>query len=216
MAYTDSTKVQNFLQRSLTQYETDLFDTVLAAVKAWIDKTLASTFDEVAATTRYFDGGVQNLDIDPCTAISAVLALADDGDTSYTYDLTTTPEVIAEPQNETVKRELRRRYGRFPRGMKRIAVTAKFSEYDSGVPGDIVLLATRLVAGVLQAGKNTGDGNISAESLEGHSVRYNDKANDIEGIAKSDPTVASILSSRRELLVDNSGNEPDHGYDDVL
>lgn len=209
MAYTDSTKVSNFLQRALNAYETAEIASLIAAVQIWIDKKLNSTFDQANPSTRYYDGGVKNLDIDPCTAITAVSALNDDGTDSYDYDQTITPQVIFEPQNETVKREIRKRIGKFPSGIHRIAVTATFSEYDGGVPADIALLATTLIAGVISAGKQAAQGNIASESLEGHSISYNTNPAFIEGIAENDPTVKSILASRAELYVDNSGDDCD-------
>jgi hypothetical protein len=213
MAYSDATQVSNFLQRSLNAYETAELTNILAAIKIWIDKRLNSTFDLATPTTRYFDGGVPNLDIDPCTAITKVEAINDDGSDAYTY--TDTYEYVAEPQNETVKRELRKRLSAFPHGVHRIAVTATFSEYDSGVPADIQIAATRLAAGVINAGKIASlGGNVAAESLEGHSITYNVRGTDFEGIAENDPTVKSILAARQELLVDNYEPNTQPGYDD--
>lgn len=202
MAYTDATQVSNFLQRSLNAYETAELTNIIASIKVWLDKKLNSTFDQVNATTRYYDGGVRNLDIDPCTDISEVKALNDDGTDSYVY--TEGTEYIAEPQNETVKRELRKRLSPFPHGIQRVAITAKFSEYDGGVPADIQIVVTRLAAGILNAGRIASQGgNVQSESLEGHSITYATNQSTIEGLSESDPTVSAILSQRRELYVDN-------------
>lgn len=213
MAYTTSSQVSDFLQRSLNAYETSELTTLIAMVKIWIDKRLNSTFDSAVSSTRYYDGGVRNLDIDPCTAITKVEAINDDGTDSYEY--TSGTEYLAEPQNETVKREIRKRLARFPRGLHRIAVTATFSEYDSGVPADIQVLATRLVAGLINAGKFAGQGgNVLEESLEGHSVKYMQNTSNIEGLAQDDPTVAAILAQRDELYVDNYNPRNEYGYED--
>lgn len=222
MAYTDATQVSNFLQRSLTSYETSELPNIIAAIKIWLDKKLNSTFDQVGATTRYYDGGVRNLDIDPCTDITSVQSIGDNGGESYEY--TEGTEYVAEPQNETVKRELRKRLHPFPYGLHRIAVTAKFSEYDGAVPADIQIAATRLSAGVINSGITAGtsttggSGAISRESLEGHSIEYDTsttgKSGSLEGLAQEDPTVASILASRMELLTDNYDPRNEIGYDD--
>lgn len=213
MAYTTSSLISAFLQRSLTANETTLLTTLIPAIQIWIDKRLNSTFDNVASSTRYYDGGVRNLDIDPCTAISQVEAINDDGTDSYIY--TSTYEYVAEPQNETVKRSLTKRLAAFPRGVHRIAVTALFSEYDSGVPSDIQILATRLVTGVINSGKYAGmGGNVMQESLEGHEIRYLPNSAEVHGIIESDPIVQSILAVREEIYLDNAEPRNELGYGD--
>ncbi len=212
MAYTDATQVSNFLQRALTSYETNELAAIIATVQKWIDARLNSTFDTVGATTRYYDGGVRNLDIDPCTNITQVEAINDDGTDSYIYSAPY--EYVAEPQNNNVKREIRKRLAAFPRGVHRIAVTAQFSEYDGGIPADIVTLATRIVVGILNQGKIAGSGgNVLQESLEGHEIRYQMNTSAIEGIAQDDPTIAAILAMHDELYVDTAEPRNDFGSD---
>lgn len=216
MAYTDTTKISNFLGRTLNAYETSEAASIISAVQVWIDKRLNSTFDLATPSVRYYDGGIRNLDIDPCTAITQVEAINDDGTDSYVYSTPT--EIIYEPQNETIKREIRKRLAAFPRGVHRIAVNATFSEYDAatgGVPADIVILATRLVAGVINAGKFAGSGgNVLQEALEGHEIRYQINTSSILGLAQDDPTVASILALRDELYVDNYERRNEYGYNE--
>lgn len=211
MAYTNQAQVQNFIQRALTDNEAAYLAVIIPALKIWIDKRLNSTFDVATSTTRYYDGGVRSLTIDPCTAITKVEALNDDGSDSYEY--TSGTEYIAEPQNETVKREIRKRLAKFPRGTHRVAVTALFSEYDSGVPADIQVLTTRLAAAVLNQGKVAGQGgNVQRESLEGHDIHYQMNTSAIEGIVQDDPTVAAIIEQRKELLIDDYDRRNEFGY----
>lgn len=202
MAYTTNAKIADYLQRSLTTDETDFLAVVIPAIKIWLDKKLGSTFDEASETTRYFDAaGMQSLDIDPCTAITAVKSVDDERGVEYAY--TNLTEYIAEPQNETVKRELvRRGSGRWPRGLGSVAVTAKFSEYDNGVPEDIQVIATRIAAEILNTGKReSAGGNVSSESLEGHSIHYDTSSDVLETIADNDPIIKSMLALRTEPLV---------------
>lgn len=214
MSYTDSTQVSNFMGRALTAYETSELTNIIAAVKVWIDKYLNSTFDLATPSVRYYDGGVRNLDIDPCTAITQVEAINDDGSDSYIY--TSPYEYLAEPQNETVKRELRKRLAAFPRGIHRIAVNATFSEYDGAVPADIQIVATRLVAGIINSGKYAGaGGNVLQEALEGHEIRYQINTSNMLGLAKDDPTVSAILQQRKELYIDNYERRNELGYNDT-
>lgn len=211
MAYTDATQVSNFLGRALTAYETGELTNIISAIKIWLDKRLNTTFDTVAPSVRYYDGGVRNLDIDPCTAITQVEAVNDDSTDSYIY--TQTYEIVVEPQNETVKREIRKRLAAFPRGVHRIAVSATFSEYDGGVPADIQILATRLAAGIINQGKYAGSGgNLHLEDLEGHRVQYQLSPNSMLGLATNDPTVSAILAQREELYVDNYERRNEFGY----
>lgn len=211
MAYTDAIQVSNFLQRPLSAYETGELTNIVAAIKQWLDARLNSTFDQVAPSVRFYDGGVRSLDIDPCTAITQVEAINDDGSDSYIY--TQTYEIVLEPQNENVKREIRKRLEAFPRGIHRIAVSAMFSEYDSGVPADIQIAATRLAAAVINQGKYAGKGgNLLQEALEGHEIRYQIGANTFDGLNANDPTVASILENRMELYVDNYDRRNEFGY----
>src|SRR5262245_32903215 len=103
MAYSDLGLVQVYLGRELTVNEQAwLSGTGFEAVKEWIDRKLGTTFDQASASTRYYDGGKEYLDIDPCTGITAVASVDNEGDENYAYtDLT---DFVAEPVNETVKR----------------------------------------------------------------------------------------------------------------
>lgn len=201
MAYTDTTKISNYLQRSLTAYETAMLTTIIPAVKLWIDRKLGTTFDSGTSSTRYYEGGGHSLDIDPCVNISAVTAYNDDASASYAY--TENTEYVAEPVNETVKRELVRRGDAcWPKGLRRIGVTATFSEYASGVPEDIQTLATVLASGIINSGKiASSGGNVSSESLEGHSVSYDTSASAIDDLADGNPIVQNILGSRKEIMI---------------
>lgn len=201
MAYTNKLMVENYLQRSLTENEEAMLAVLANAIKIWVDKTLNSTFDKVDPSTRYFDGGRSTIDIDPCTDITSIFALNDDGSQSYEY--TTGTEYIAEPENERVKNEIRKRLAPFPSGLRRIAVTARFSEWDGGVPEDIQTLTTHLVCGVINAGKYASvGGNVYQEALEGHEIRYQQNSPAILGIVSTDPVVQAILQTRKELYLD--------------
>lgn len=201
--YTTTTLVTNYLQRVLTANETAYLAILIPAIKVWLDKKLNSTFDDASATTRYYNGGVKNLDIDPCKDVTEIKAVNDDLSDSYIYDLTTTPEVIFEPLNETIKREARKRNGHFPSGIKRIALTAKFTEYDGAVPTDIQTIATIMASEVLNQGKiASSGGNVASESLEGHSINYDTSSSNLDGLAINNPSIQGLLEQRRELYVE--------------
>jgi hypothetical protein len=82
-------------------------------------------------------------------------------------------------------------------GVNRVSVTAKFSEYDAGIPKDIVVAATRIAASLLESAGNVG--NIQSEELEGHKITYG--SNQIQNSAFNDPIVKMILEQRRDVLL---------------
>lgn len=197
MAYTSQALIESYLQRSLTASEITFLVTLLPAIKLWLDRVLDSTFDTATETTRYYEGGGKTVDIDPCTAITAVKSVDNELDIEQEY--TDGTDYVAEPQNETVKRELVKRYGRFIAGNARVAVTAKFSEFNTAVPEDIQLAATRIAADVIREGKTTSVGNVQSESLEGHSVTYRNPNEIIDKVATEDPFIVSLIESRKDI-----------------
>ena len=206
MAYTTTSLVSNYLDRALTADEQALFAVLLPAVTRWIDQTLSSHFDTVGATERFYDAEGGIVDIDPCQAITAISAVDYESQADYAY--TEGTEYVLYPLNETVKNELRARAkGGFTRGVKRIKVAAKFTEYDfvnSKVPEDIQLLATRLVASqirALSADAVVDDASVKKESVEGHTVEYVTGGDYLTQISGSDPIVSALLSTRRQLMV---------------
>lgn len=206
MAYTTTSLVSSYLERALSAEETALFAVLLPAVTRWIDQTLSSHFDTVSATERFYDAEGSIVDIDPCQAITAVTAV--DYETEADYAYTEGQEYVLYPLNETVKNELRARAkGGFTRGIRRIKINAKFTEYDftnSKVPEDIQLLATRLIASQLRgltADAGVDEAGVKKESVEGHSVEYLTSESYLQQLASSDPIVSALLSTRRQLLV---------------
>lgn len=200
MGYTDPSLIAAFLKRELTDNEALVLSVLIPAIQKWLDNKLGTTYLEVAATTRVYDGDSSILDIDPVTSITAVKSLNDDGTDNETYVATT--DWFAEPINETVKTEISKRYGYWPKGSGRIAVTGKFSSYvaSEGIPQDIQIAATKIAADLLVMGSDSAS-NVASESLEGHSITYDNAAAQVDKVASADPTVKSMLELRRELLV---------------
>ena len=126
MALITQTEVEQRLGRTLTADEASSFTLINAALQSVIEEMIASDLAEVVASTRYYDGGVQHLAIDPCTSITAVKYVDEyenviDTIDAYNYTL--------EPRNATLKTMVRHR-GRFATGSNNVTVTAKFSVYD--------------------------------------------------------------------------------------
>lgn len=200
--YTTKLLVENYLQRSLTENEEAFLAVANPAVKRYIDRKTNSTFDKADPSARLYEACEQNLDIDKCTDVESVTVLDPYGVAYYSYQPF---EYVVEPVNEPLKNEIRLRYGEFPEGTANIQVVAKFSEWVGGVPEDIQTVATRLIGALINDGKyaKTG-GNITSETLEGHSVGYGNgtgTASPISAFADNDPHIQAILSTRNEPLI---------------
>lgn|SRR3990167_1219659 len=200
MSYTSRILVEGYLQRELTENEVAMLVVIIPAVQKWIDRKLNSTFDSGTSSTRYYDGCEGTLDIDPVNTVTAISSYDTYGNAVYAY---TTDEYVLEPRNEAVKREIRLHGSRrWPHGAGNIGVTGTFTEYDGGVPQDIVIAATHIAGGVFNAGKTSGSGEaVAEESLEGHTIKYNTSSSSIDTIAASDPVIQIMLDSRKEIMI---------------
>lgn len=159
--------------RNLTTEEESVFTTINSAVQSELERYLNVSVEEVSATSRYFDSGMQHLSIDLCTNVSSVQEVDDDLTVVQTLDST---DYQVEPANKTLKTYIRFRNSGQPRGINNIKVTAKFSVYSDSE-------ALNIVRGVLldmlakKISSESIKGEITKESIEGYSVefaKYND------------------------------------------
>jgi len=154
------------LGRNLTTREVQAFEIVNKANQYYIeDFLLGSPVEEVSATSRYYDGGLQHLPIDPCTEVTRIDWVDDDQNVVEQLDST---DYTLEPVNKTLKTMLRWRSGALPTGINNIKITGKFSTYGDTRVTSIIrdAILESLVAEV----NNTG--NIKRESIEGYSVEF--------------------------------------------
>lgn len=165
MALVAQTDLEARIGRTLTAEEGNAFTTINAALQALVEKMIGSSVESVSETTRKYDGGMQTLKIDPCTSITSVDLVDDDGSSTYTYD---TSDYTTEPVNSTVKQAIRHRAGAFVSGMNNIAVTALFSIYADTDTRNIVKNA--MIEALSELIGNSE--NIRSESIEGYSVQY--------------------------------------------
>lgn len=165
MALISQSELEAKLGRSLTTDEQNAFTTLNNAVQKEVESIIGSSVEEVSETSRYYDGGLQHLKIDPCTSISSVKLVDDDEDEVYTY---LDKDITLEPRNSTIKQMLRRRSGVFVTGINNIKVTAKFSIYDDEDMRNVVKEAI-LDYLVQEIDENS---NIKRETIEGYSVEY--------------------------------------------
>jgi hypothetical protein len=163
MALISQSDVEARLGRTLTAEETTSFTIINNANQAYVEKLIGSKVESVSATSRYFDGGVQHLPIDPCTSISAVSIVNDDQTVEYTY---LSSDYVADPANRTLKTQLRNRSGKFPIGIQNLKITAKYSIYEDT---DILNIVKDALIESLVSEIDNSD-SILKETIEGYSV----------------------------------------------
>lgn len=200
MNYTSKLLVENYLKRELTENEEAFLMVINPAIKRYIDNHTSSRFDKVDPSSQDFEVDGGDVDLTPCTDITNVSGFTSDRTLDRTYETT---EYQAYPLNERVKRELCRTYGYvwYPyRGVVR--VTARFSEWDGGVPEDITMVATLMAASLMGNSQVDTDGTtIKSESIEGHTITYGDATESVSAFAENNPAVQGILNQRKELLI---------------
>lgn len=165
MALISKADLEAKLGRSLTTGESNAFSSTNDALQALVEKIIGSDLESTTATSRRYDGGVQHLAIDPCTEVTAVKLLDDDGDAVYTYDPT---DYTVENVNKTLKRMLRHRSGPFQTGINNIQVTAKFSL--AGDTDTLAIVKDAMLEALASEIQNND--NIKRESIEGYSIEF--------------------------------------------
>lgn len=157
--------VEARLGRRLTDEEINAFAIINTANQAYVERLIGSSVEQVEASTRVYDGGVQHMSIDPVTDVSVVATVDDDGVVQETLD---TSDYQIEPVNGTLKYMVRFRSSHTSRGINNYRVTGKFSIYADQKIRDIVKNA--LIESFIGELNNNED--IVKESIEGYSVEY--------------------------------------------
>lgn len=153
------------LGRSTTTDEQSTFTVLNSAMQAEVEAMIGSDLEVATEATRYYDGGVQHLKIDPCTNVASIKLYDDDQVVVDTYD---TSDYTVEPVNKTLKTMIRHRSGALTNGINNIGVTAKFSiNADAKILG--IVKNAMLEALVSELENND---NIKRESIEGYSVEF--------------------------------------------
>lgn len=165
MALISLAELEARLGRSLTSDESSSFTLLNNALQNEVERIIGSGVESVSESTRYYDGGVQHLAIDPCTSVTAIKYVDDDSAVEYTFD---TSDYTTEPINRTLKTMLRNRDGKFSSGINNIAVVAKFSIYEDTKTLEIVKSA--LLESLVNEISNND--NVQRESIEGYSIEY--------------------------------------------
>lgn len=209
MAYSTQAQIEAILGRSLTADETTLLAGIQAGADKWIDAQTGVSFGDLTGS-KYYDGGLSVLAIDPVRSITAIELVDYNLDTVYTY--VEDQDYIVLPENDGLIRALQKRSypesvffdsldgdaGVWPHGLKRIKVTGNFSYADT-VPDDLSYLSAYLSAkkllakGYLASG---GTGPKTKEEIEGYKVEFaGSSASQSSYSALVDDEITTILAA---------------------
>lgn len=164
MALVTQADVEARLGRSLTASEVLSFNIVNPALQYEVERMIGSNVEADTEATRYYDGGVQHLTIDPCTNVTAVEYVDDDQDV---YDTLDTTDYTLEPINRTLKTMVRHRNA-LVTGINNVAVTAIFSIYADSKT--LAIVKDALISAVSVELQNSD--NVKRESIEGYSIEF--------------------------------------------
>ncbi|OQA03768.1 MAG: hypothetical protein BWY69_00248 [Planctomycetes bacterium ADurb.Bin401] len=185
--YITEAEIENYLKRDLTAEESEIFETIESAAREQIDNYCDTNWDEnTEEESRYYDGGNQEINIDPCKSISAVAYVDEEFETD---DLWESDDYVAEPINKTIKTSIRVRAGKSCRGIGNIKVTALFTSYDTQVPPGVKLACLKLCSSIFE-----NPLGLKSENIEGYGYAFADKI-------QSDDELQKILSPYRQVLL---------------
>lgn len=165
MALLTQADLEAKLKRSLSSEEQTAFDTLNTAVQAEVENVIGSGVEATTESTRYYDGGLQHLPIDPCTDITSVKYYDEDQTAVYTHD---SSDYEKNPINRTLKTMIRYRHGRFDSGISNVGVTAKFSV--NGDENSLSIIKNAMLN--ILANEVSNSDNVRRESIEGYTVEF--------------------------------------------
>lgn len=188
MAYTDETKVENYLKRQLSAEEQAILPIIIAGITDLINRYTGHNWNTGdTAEDRYFDSeGGRILDIDGATDITEVAVLNEWSDDSGQL-LTADQDFYLYPLNQDLKTTIRFIGGRYKSNMRRFRVKAKWGS-GATAPDGIVLAATIMSAEAL-----SNPQGLKQESIEGYSRTWSQE--------DMSPLVKNLLSSYQSILL---------------
>ena len=198
MTYTDKGNIQEYLNVDIASSFDSAITEWIQAVELWINRYTGKSFEVGAETTRYFDTcGGKSVFVDTFTGTpSEVSMISSDGNVEATLTEGHTNDYLRYPLNTSEKNEIvltaNSRHGRFGHGSSRLKITATFG-YGT-VPKDIQLVATKLVAAIVEKGLKGG--KLASVSLGDTTSSFQsiDEYAEIMGIG-------AVLDSYREIAI---------------
>ena len=197
--YTNRTAVQNYLLVNIdTSFDTQI-DEWCIAVSNWIDTYCnRDSFEQEAATSKLYDGnGLDTLYVNDLLSVTKIEILDEDGSVDFTFDSTTMYYLY--PANKTPKTSIvinssNAPIGVFLKGKQNVKITGVFG-YATTVPNEIKLVATRLVASIIQEKNLDATAEITSEKLGEYSINFQD----IDKLANRLKNIEDILDRYRNI-----------------
>ena len=198
--YTNKSRIQNYLMINIDDSFQTQINEWISAIKEYIDNYCGREFEDESVSSKLYDGdGTKELLIDDLYSFIKIEILdANTGAIDYTID--NSDEYYSYPANKTpytriVLNSYNSPIAWFPKGKQNIKLYGSFG-YASTVPEDIRLVATKLVAGIIEEKNIQMTGEIKSESLGEYSVTLQDVSK-----MSNHLQVESILDKYRKILV---------------
>lgn len=161
MSYTDKGRIQRFLNVDIANsYDTQIDDWI-AEVQSWIDDYCGKTFEAVTEDRHYDGDGTKELIVDGFVdgTITELSILNVNGSVEATLTEGHDEDFIAYPLNSNEKHLIRLTANAsrsvFPSRKRGVKITADFG-YSATVPNQIRMVATKLVATLVEKGLKGG------------------------------------------------------------
>lgn len=174
--YTNIDAIEAYLLIDIAQYFEEQVNEWIAQVEKYIENVTNRTsfIADASATARYYDGdNTRELFIDDAVEITEISLGTDDNATVYT-SAELREDYTLYPANALTDKKpynsIKLTSGIFPRGDQNIKITAKWG-YSVAVPADIKLVATMLVADIIEESMSA-EGEVQSMSIGRYSVTY--------------------------------------------
>jgi hypothetical protein len=164
--YTSIAQIQNYLLTDIAaNFQSQVIDWI-SSIEAYIDQQTGHSFiaDSTDSDRKYDGNNKSRLPVDDCVSISKVMIGESEINSADYYKY---------PANELPIEEILLKSGVFSKGHQNITITGKWG-YSSAVPDDIRLVATVLVAGIINF-SNDSSGEVQSMNVGRFSVTYKDK-----------------------------------------
>lgn len=177
-SYTTEAKILQYLGLFVLPSPLTSLTDFINAVGKFIDNYCNRTFAQESSTTKLYDGDdTGELLIDDALTVSQIEILDEDGNTDYTLTYSGN-DFYLYPANETPKKKIvinknNAPIGIFPKGSQNIKLTGTFGNSVTA-SDDISLVATILVAGIIEENYIESTGDVKSESLGEYSVVFQD------------------------------------------
>lgn len=171
MAYCTKTDVENYLQVGIDSSLDTQVTAWIAAATAWINRYTGRSFEASTLIKKYDGLGRNYLMVDDLLSVSALWFVSNDATSDGGSQLVSSSQYHLyqdDDPNKTPYNKLQlipvNSYGVFPYGAQNIYVHGSFG-YAASCPADITVIATKLVASIVNVGKNDQVGQYAEADL---------------------------------------------------